>query len=185
MVLIAFVESLSPLLSLSYPFLTLMGFVIFTRAPASTPSWISLPGPNARTVRERSRAAGVAAVERRGADKDNDADRATHRRDAAGAVACISSLEVSFCFERREREERAGCSRARRQGREGGGTPNRLMTRDKKEKKKCFLCVVFFPSERQLYNFLLVQISFPPLSLSLSLSLSLARARAKPPLTAA
>jgi hypothetical protein len=44
-------------------------------------------------------------------------------------------------------------------------------------------CVVFFPSERQLYNFLLVQISFPPLSLSLSLSR--ARARAKPPLTAA
>ena len=40
-------------------------------------------------------------------------------------------------------------------------------------------CVVFFPSERQLYNFLLVQISFPPLSLSLS------RARAKPPLIAA
>ena len=83
-----------------------MGFVIFTREPASTPSWISLPGPNARTVRERAREAGVAAVERRGADKDNDADRATHRRDAAGAVACISSLEVSFCFERRERRAR-------------------------------------------------------------------------------
>ena len=54
------------------------------------------------------------------------------------------------------------------------------MTRDKKEKKKCFLCVVFFPSERQLYNFLLVQISFPPLSLSLSLSLARARARKAP-----
>ena len=42
-------------------------------------------------------------------------------------------------------------------------------------------CVVFFPSERQLYNFLLVQISFPPLSLSLSLSR--ARARAQSPLS--
>lgn len=96
------------LFSFSLPFvasLTLMGLITFTRAPASTPSWISLPGPKARTHRERRarEETGAAAVERRGADED--ADRAeTHCRDAAEAN--ISFLEGSFCFEGREREER-------------------------------------------------------------------------------
>ena len=99
--------------------LTLMGLVTFTRAPTSTPSWISLPGPKARTVSERAREA--AGAERRGADDDErDADRAMHRRDAAEAVTvCIFRLGGPFLL-REQKEERAGCSRAERKAEKGG-----------------------------------------------------------------
>ena len=42
--------------------LTLMGAVTFTRVPASTPSFISLPGPNARTASADRRAGAGARV---------------------------------------------------------------------------------------------------------------------------
>jgi len=82
-----------------------MGLVTLTRAPTSTPSWISLPGPKARTVRERARAAGAvaAAVERRGVEEE-EVGQATHRLDAAEAVACIFCFSRADSFSREESE---------------------------------------------------------------------------------
>ena len=90
--LVLIASSSESLLSLSLFFslllFTLMGLVTLTRAPTSTPSWISLPGPKARTVREAERTRGAPA-ERRRADDDGDDDRATHRLEAAEAVVCM------------------------------------------------------------------------------------------------
>ena len=82
-----------------------MGLVTLTRAPTSTPSWISLPGPKARTVRERARAAGAvaAAVERRGVEEE-EVGQATHRLDAAEAVVCIFCFSRADSFSREESE---------------------------------------------------------------------------------
>lgn len=83
-----------------------MGLVTLTRDPTSTPSWISLPGPKARTVREerarREEEAGGADTRRRGADDDAVDRAATHRRDAAEAVVCMLFWRPLF-QEQRER----------------------------------------------------------------------------------
>ena len=94
-------------------FRTLMGAVTLTRVPASTPSFISLPGPNARTARvdARPRAAGA------GARVAADVRRVQVCMVACACVRVCAKLNVCGSTRRRGRIESWRPKKKRRSGR--------------------------------------------------------------------